>query len=181
MSCQLVPLSEGAFLSRGIFWHCVQCRPCQHVGFIKHAGRLCCAQYWMGAMRAGNLLRLSALTSGQASETWREKALTAAGAFAERLQDAALALPQMCASLAPLTTGALPSSTFLTPPGHRMGLIPSETRGMLSIPGTGSFLQLSVMAIAVSWWWMSRCARDHVVAGNVFMSCLLPCLPSYCT
>lgn len=56
-------------------------------------------------MHTGNLLRLSALISGQQGEAFRERALRAAGACSERLKDAAMAMPQMCASLFPLTQG----------------------------------------------------------------------------
>ncbi|KAK9796268.1 hypothetical protein WJX73_009886 [Symbiochloris irregularis] len=57
------------------------------------------------SIAVGNLLRLSALLSAEQGEGYRQKALEAAGACMERLHDTAMAMPQMCASLFPLTQG----------------------------------------------------------------------------
>lgn len=54
----------------------------------------------------GNLLRLSSLTEGDAAQQLHQKATEAAGAFQERLEDMAMALPELCASLYSITTGA---------------------------------------------------------------------------
>lgn len=51
------------------------------------------------SIAASNLFKLAALISGDAGQKYREKGQKTAAAFAERLQETALAMPQMCCSL----------------------------------------------------------------------------------
>lgn len=51
------------------------------------------------SIAAANLFKLAALVSGEAGQRYREQAVKTAAGFVERLQEMALAMPQMCCAL----------------------------------------------------------------------------------